>query len=283
MEPPTRSRLEVLALGDDRVEVFLAREPEQRFSAHWHPQWSVGAIRQGRCRFACAGRTHEAGEGDVVVMPPATVHTAGVSVDGFEMTMLYLPPGWTASLMGWPGGEVPERVDTVLHDATLARGLADAVAKPGLRGLPELLRRALAAACSRETRPALDAPDDERVQRMCRELAACTGAPPDMGRLAEALAMSREHAHRLFKRIVGMTPGDYWRNTRIHDARRLLLSGAAIADVAAACGFCDQAHFSRWFKRVFGLTPATVQRAASELTARPAVRRSRPHDSRSLP
>lgn len=271
MQPPVRSRFEVLAVDDQRIAAFLAREPEQRFVAHWHPQWSLGAIHEGRCRFACAGSRFDAAAGDVVVMPPAAVHTAGVSVEGFGMTMLYLPAEWVGGLMGWPHGEVPGVMETVRPDAPLADALRRAVARPDGAALPALVHRALDAACSRDTAPASTEPGDPRVRAMCRLLADTPDdGPPDMARLADALAMSREHAHRLFKRAVGLTPGEYRRHARIHDARRRLDAGEPIADVAAACGFTDQAHFGRWFKRVFGVTPAEVRRAGRAVASHAA-------------
>jgi AraC-like DNA-binding protein len=44
-------------------------------------------------------------------------------------------------------------------------------------------------------------------------------------------------------------------------ARGLLLQGAAPAEVAAAAGFYDQAHFTRHFKRHTSVTPAAYARS----------------------
>ena len=67
--------------------------------------------------------------------------------------------------------------------------------------------------------------------------------------------MSREHLHRLFRNTLGVTPGQYVRLSRIALARRLLRLGEPISAAAGACGFSDQAHFTRWFKRYLGVTP----------------------------
>ena len=50
---------------------------------------------------------------------------------------------------------------------------------------------------------------------------------------------------------------------RLSEARRLLRDGEAPAEVAAACGFADQSHLTRWFRRAYGLPPAAFVRGRS--------------------
>ncbi|MEU7228091.1 helix-turn-helix transcriptional regulator [Streptomyces chrestomyceticus] len=69
-------------------------------------------------------------------------------------------------------------------------------------------------------------------------------------RLAAAAGCSRFALYRAFRAEFGLAPSDYQRQLRLRHARRLLRSGAAPADAAAATGFADQARFSRWFQRV---------------------------------
>ena len=44
----------------------------------------------------------------------------------------------------------------------------------------------------------------------------------------------------------------------------MLLKGQPVASVAAACGFADQAHFTRWFRRAFGYTPGDLVQACAQ-------------------
>jgi transcriptional regulator GlxA family with amidase domain len=49
---------------------------------------------------------------------------------------------------------------------------------------------------------------------------------------------------------------------RLDRARRLLLEGLPIADVAVATGFHDQPHLTRHFRALLGTTPGAFRKAA---------------------
>jgi AraC-like DNA-binding protein/quercetin dioxygenase-like cupin family protein len=261
------SRIRALPLPGGTAEVFIAREPDRRFAMHWHEAWSVGAIEAGHCGFVCEGLRHLAEPGDLIVMAPGSVHAAGVSAEHFAMTMLYLPPDWVAAACGWPAGHRPAVLHTVRRDAGLASALAAAAHAgdaPALAGhMVEALQRAAAGALRPE--PAFLS-QDVRVQALADALAATGAERLDMAALAQRLGLSREHLHRLFRSVVGLTPGEYSRCARMHAAKRLLREGASLAEAAQASGFTDQAHFSRWFRRIFGVTP--TQHAGAQSDAR---------------
>ena len=60
---------------------------------------------------------------------------------------------------------------------------------------------------------------------------------------------------RSFGREFGLPPHRYLVGRRVEAARRRLLDGEHIADVAAAVGFHDQSHLHRHFTRLVGTTP----------------------------
>jgi len=67
---------------------------------------------------------------------------------------------------------------------------------------------------------------------------------------------------RHFRATVGRAPHEFVLDRRIDRARRLLAQGSmAIKEVAAACGFADQAHLTRVFRARLGTTPARLKKA----------------------
>ena len=61
---------------------------------------------------------------------------------------------------------------------------------------------------------------------------------------------------RQFHHYFGCTISDYVRRVRIGRAQSLLSRGdQSVAEVALACGFCDQSHFTTAFGRLVGMSP----------------------------
>jgi AraC-like DNA-binding protein len=78
-------------------------------------------------------------------------------------------------------------------------------------------------------------------------------ADPSIADLAAECRLSPSH----FARASTGTPPHKWLlNRRIDRAKALLLGGGdALSQIALACGFVDQSHFTRVFARSEGLSP----------------------------
>lgn len=79
--------------------------------------------------------------------------------------------------------------------------------------------------------------------------------------VAQACNLSRGYFIRAFRETTGMTPHQWLLSERIDRARDLLrTSNAPLAEVAIACGFADQSHFTRVFSTIVGATPGNWRR-----------------------
>ena len=78
--------------------------------------------------------------------------------------------------------------------------------------------------------------------------------------------LSRAGFARLFDREVGLSPKRWAGIARFQRAaKRLMRSPIALADLAAACGYADQAHLTRDFRRYAAVTPRSFRpRSADE-------------------
>lgn len=113
-----------------------------------------------------------------------------------------------------------------------------------------------------ERRLLTDEDDDPRVAVACRLLAG--DAPPaGIGDLARHLNVSRKHLGTLFHRQVGCSPKVFMRIARFSRAIKALQGQTEVpfsgfADLAASCGYADQAHFSREFRAFAGESPRSL-------------------------
>ena len=79
--------------------------------------------------------------------------------------------------------------------------------------------------------------------------------------VADACRLSRSYFIRAFRETTGQTPHQWLLAQRIELARTLLAgSQLPLAEVAAACGFADQSHFTRVFAQGVGTSPGRWRR-----------------------
>jgi AraC family transcriptional regulator len=86
-------------------------------------------------------------------------------------------------------------------------------------------------------------------------------APITIEDMAREAALSPAHFARLFKSAIGDTPYQFLMDYRVEQAKRMLADPARpLFDIALACGFADQPHFTRIFKRLTGRSPREWRR-----------------------
>lgn len=79
--------------------------------------------------------------------------------------------------------------------------------------------------------------------------------------MAAKANLSPSHFSRLFKQTIAQSPYQLLMAYRIEKVKKMLDNlNKLIAYIAFACGFSDQAHFSRLFKKIEGLTPKQYRR-----------------------
>lgn len=174
--------------------------------------------------------------------------SAGVQVD-------FTPLG-AACFFGFPMGELGGRVVT-LADALGEGGAAELSERlataPGWEARFVLLDALLAA------RIAASAPPAPALAWAWRRLWESDGAVA-VGTLAEEVGWSRRHLVARFQAQLGLPPKRLARVLRFRRAVELLRDddGARLAEIAAACGYYDQAHFNRDVRAFAGVTPGQL-------------------------
>lgn len=148
------------------------------------------------------------------------------------------------------------RSGMMLLDALRNRGTGSQVIYEALARvfLVQLLQRyGEARAAAREFGRGLSLSQHRRV---LDHVAARFGGAVTIEDMARVAGMSPAHFARSFKATIGDTPYQFVMDYRMEQARKMLATrDLPLIDVALACGFADQPHFTRVFKRLTGQTP----------------------------
>ncbi|MFI6877622.1 AraC family transcriptional regulator [Streptomyces sp. NPDC050400] len=249
------------------TEVFHAHFTRHAYPMHVHDTWTLLIVDEGAVRYDLERHEHGTPLGTVSLLPPQVPHNGSAATPhGFRKRVLYLESGTGLlddSLIG-PAVDTPDLADPLLRDrigrlhAALAHPGDELEASARLALVGERLRERLRPRVGERGR----AGPDRRVAAELREL---LDARVTVGvGLAEAAALVHAHpAHlvRSFSAAYGIAPHQYLMARRVDRARRLLLAGGPVGEVAATCGFFDQSHLTRHFKRVVGVPPGRYARA----------------------
>jgi AraC-like DNA-binding protein len=110
-----------------------------------------------------------------------------------------------------------------------------------------------------------------KVTRAIRKIHCCYQERLDVVSLAQEASMSVPSFHLHFRRVTDLSPMQYLKSTRLHQARLLMLRNAMTASTAAFnVGYESASQFSREFKRFFGRTPHAEIEWMKETYALPA-------------
>ena len=100
-----------------------------------------------------------------------------------------------------------------------------------------------------------------QAQIIMRSLRQHLRNPQPIRAAAQSIGWSTDHLTRMCQQYISMTPSQYVREQRIHQACELLEhTDYSIENVAERCGFRDRFYFSRVFTKVTGTSPARYRK-----------------------
>jgi AraC family transcriptional regulator of adaptative response/methylated-DNA-[protein]-cysteine methyltransferase len=107
-------------------------------------------------------------------------------------------------------------------------------------------------------RPALASPlawHVAAVGKACAILSASERVPA-LAAVADAVGMSRFHFHRVFKQMLGTTPGEYVKEVRWQRLAQSLASGRPVTEAIYDAGYASTSRAYEHARQALGMTPA---------------------------
>ncbi|WP_415054757.1 AraC family transcriptional regulator [Halopseudomonas sp.] len=142
------------------------------------------------------------------------------------------------------------RLVRLLDSPTDARFLAPLIQR-------EIIYRALVGEMGSRMREFVSADSQShRISRVISVLKDRFAEPLRVRELAEDVNMSESTLYHSFKQVTRMSPVQFQKKLRLHEARRLMLSeGLEAATASYRVGYESPSHFSREYSRMFGAPP----------------------------
>jgi AraC-like DNA-binding protein len=264
---------------DGQLEAMHAYFRGHVYHRHSHETYSFGVTETGAQAFTCRGAERVSAAGMVMAFNPDDPHDGhAATANGFTYRMIHVGPALLTDVLADMTGRadgLPLFAEPVITDAALSAALHRLhVSLTGPASALERAERLTAAAgiaarhaaTPRRPGPALRTARDQaaaadRVRAYLHDSYATQATLADVAAVA---GCSRFAAYRAFRVRYGLSPSEYQRQLRLRAARQALAGGAALADVAAAAGFADQAHLNRWFRRCYGITPGAYRAARTQ-------------------
>lgn len=109
----------------------------------------------------------------------------------------------------------------------------------------------------------------EEIMRVHEYINAHFREPLSVSDLALRFFMDKNTMTRQFKRIIGMTPGDYIRRKRLESAHTLIRQGYGVQHAGFVSGFTDYSAFYRAFHQLYGIAPSELAGQFRKKTGRP--------------
>lgn len=239
---------------------------------HMHEEYSICFLERGNVQTRYRGAEHFSTIHSLTVMNPAELH-AGLIETGETASYFSLYPSSETMRQTvkdcFNRDALPYFGNPIVLDKRLAGKLEHFLSalKNGslelethyLSFLAELIGRYADSTFSLTV-----VKDEPKVVKQVKDyLHANVGRDVRLGELAKVVNLNRSYLIRTFKKATGLPPHAYFLHLKLSEAKRRLVGGETISQVALETGFADQSHFSRTFKNAVGMTPAQYAKTTS--------------------
>lgn len=265
---------------------YECRLPEEFMNVpmHWHNEFELNYILRGRGEFICDNRRFEAGEGDILILPPNMLHAAYPYRDS---ELIYHALVFNPIMLGANSNDrcSSECIRPVINgtrklDVYIPREAGD---YPGIK---EAVSRIFSCAHSNQARMDLLLKsellrlfwllegDEDRIYRQDNGISYSGIVRPALeymaenfreditiSQLAELVHLSKSHFMNCFKKAVGIGAIEHLTQLRINAAcEALTATEKKIAEIAFDCGYNNLSNFNRHFLNMVGCTPNEYRR-----------------------
>ncbi len=246
---------------------------------HWHGEFELIHILQGRGEFICGSKKQEAGEGEFLLIPPNMLHAA-YPCKGQDL--IYNALVFSPAMLGAGSGDrctnecirpilngrlgshvyirrqaadyekIRKVVERIFFCVQRNCARTDLLMKSELMRLIWLLEESGGIVFVRKR----EGKEEEVIRPAIEYMAQRFKEDITVEQLADLVHLSKSHFMRCFRQAVGIGAIEHLSQLRIHAACEALSDSAdQISDIAFACGYSNLSNFNRQFLKKVGCSP----------------------------
>ncbi len=222
--------------------------------SHAHKSWEIVLYINGSVAATVDDVTYNAGTGDILIIPPDTVHC---ELSDDEYSVIYLQCDnldFSGSVLLHDDDGSVRTLMNLLHKVyTEKESFYKTISNCLVQTIAAYLNKLSDHSCRCDF-------VNQLKNEMYENLA---NSDFDISECIVRLGYSTDYARRRFREEVGMTPLAYLTGIRLNCAKRLLWQETynGLADVAEQCGFKDSFYLSKMFKQHFGISPQAYRKS----------------------
>ncbi|MDO5351975.1 MAG: AraC family transcriptional regulator [Succinatimonas sp.] len=256
-----------------RIEAYRFEGIMQPFPNHFHEYYVIGFVENGKRVLSCKNKEYNLDKGSIVLFNPGDNHACiqsdegSLEYRGFNISvevMLDLAKEISGKrfLPGFSRNVIYDEelicCLRTLHEMLLT-GTEDFSKEEAFLFLISMLMQNYCQpfeSCIPECRL--------EIEKACEFIEKHYKSQIYLAEICKYAGLSKSTLLRAFTKSKGVTPYRYLENIRINEAKKLLVQGVSLLDVAIQTGFSDQSHFTNYFSSFIGLAPGVYRDIFSE-------------------
>ena len=246
--------------------VFSMERCQRISHLHWHNAIEFVFILSGELEFFLNNEAFSAGEGELVVINSAIVHSFAPSGTAdyyflvaddvfFKTNNLYSQA--TPFEARITSHEAKRLFEGIIREYESGDEYSNSAILSSLMALFIYLNR------NHSSRGGEALASEEKKMKMIRRtlvyLQEHYKEKLTVEEIAEALHFSKSYLSHSFKEITRYSLISYINLLRCQNARVMLLAGSSVSEAAEECGFSEISYFTRVFKKTMGILPSAVE------------------------
>ena len=249
------------------IRIVKGIDINHNFKTHFHRTYNLGIITKGKVQVKVNNQAYVIDQSELFLINPNTPHAFELYENGkFSYYVICLKVTMIENFIGDYDNNFLQFDRVKISDDQLCRKVKNVfeiildesrliIEKEDF--LIKLLEEVLKLECTLIERDEIIKDDKIYLVKKVKEYINNNWRQDlTLDNLSKVANMSKFHFSRVFKKVIGLSPYDYFLQLKIKKVQILLEKSSNITDIAYETGFYDQSHLNKYFNKFVGISPS---------------------------